>query len=88
MIGIWVPSEQEIQELCCEVNYVVSFLLGSGNLYPGLQDTVVGTCIDPNKLPSVTSEHNLEASGTQKCVFPVMFLAAGNSFYSFQILTS
>ncbi len=33
-----------------------------GNLYPALNDIVVGTCIDPNKRPEVTSEHNLETS--------------------------
>jgi hypothetical protein len=37
-------------------------LTGSGNLYPALNDTVVGTCIAPNKLPEVISKHNLEAS--------------------------
>ena len=28
--------------------------------YPALNDTVVGTCIDPNKFSEVNSEHNLE----------------------------
>ncbi len=35
-------------------------LIGSGNLYQALNDTVVRTCIYPNKLPEVTSEHNLD----------------------------
>ncbi len=30
--------------------------------YPALNDTVVGTCIDPNKFSEVNSEHNLEES--------------------------
>jgi hypothetical protein len=39
-------------------------LIGSGNLYAALNDSVVETCIDPNKLPEMTSEHNLELSFT------------------------
>jgi hypothetical protein len=35
-------------------------LIGSGNLYPALNDAVVGTCIDPNISTKVTSEHYLE----------------------------
>ena len=30
--------------------------------YPALNNTVVGTCIDPNKFSEVNSEHNLELS--------------------------
>ena len=37
-------------------------LIGIGNLYPVLLDSVVETCIDPNKFYEVTSEHNLEES--------------------------
>jgi hypothetical protein len=38
---------------------------------PALHDTVVETCIDPNKLSELTSEHNLEASLVSKCPFLV-----------------
>ncbi len=34
-------------------------LIGSGNLYPVLNDTVVGTSIDPNEFSKLTSENNL-----------------------------
>jgi hypothetical protein len=37
-------------------------LIGNGNLYPALNDTVVGTCIDPNISTKVTCKHNLEPS--------------------------
>ena len=30
--------------------------------YPALNDTVVGTCIDPNTFSELDSEHNLEQS--------------------------
>jgi hypothetical protein len=49
-------------------------LIGSGNLYPALNDTVGGTCTDPNKLPKETSEHNLEASIIQSAPFATGFL--------------
>ncbi len=44
--------------------------------YPALNDTVVGTCIDPNKFSEVNSEHNLEQSLSWKYlsqVFPEVF---------------
>ncbi len=42
-------------------------LIGSGKLYLALNDAVERTCIDPNKLPKVTSEHNLEKSVMPNC---------------------
>jgi len=44
-------------------------------------DTVVETCIDPNKFFEVTSKHNLETSMIIKCFFPVRYFETGLDFY-------
>jgi hypothetical protein len=42
-------------------------LIGSGNLYPVLLDSVVVSAVVPNTLPEVTHKHNLEPSLIAKC---------------------
>jgi len=56
----------------CYIN--MSILIGSRNLYPALNDTVVGTCIDPNKFSEVSSKHNLEESTIYCALFTAGFL--------------
>jgi hypothetical protein len=40
----------------------LSILIGSGNLYPVLNDPVVVSVVVPNTIPEVTHKHNLEPS--------------------------
>ncbi len=59
-------------------------LIGSGNLYPLLYDTIVGSGRLPNTFPEMISKDNLELSIIQSAAFAAGFLEVILNFQTCQ----